>query len=143
MPFTHSYSTTFTKGGESISSSVTLTSTGEINLDTTVPAGSSKTLDTDYLPSKVIAIIISSSGSCTLQAKDSANVNLGGAITLQAVTNGSVTKGVYFWYAGSNTGLQPLCSTSSLSTAVASIVVNDTSAAANAVNVRILYEASN
>lgn len=143
MPFTHSYSTTFTKGGESISSSVTLSSTGEINLDTTVAASGSKTLDTDYLPSKVVAIIISSSGNCTLQAKDASNANLGSAITLQAVTNGSVTKGVYFWYAGSNTGSQPLCNTSSLSTAVASIVVTDTSAASNAVSVRILYEASN
>lgn len=143
MPFTHSYSTTFTKGGESISSSVTLSSSGEISLDTTVAASGTKTLDTDYLPSKVVAIIISSSGNCTLQAKDSANANLGSAITLQAITSGSVTRGVYFYYTGSNTGSQPLCNTSSLTTPVASILVTDTSAAANAVSIRILYEASN
>jgi hypothetical protein len=143
MPFTHSYSTTFTKGGESISSNVTLSSSGEINLDTTVAASGTKTLDTDYLPSKVVAIIISSSGNCTLQAKDSANANLGSAITLQAITSGSVTRGVYFYYTGSNTGSQPLCNTSSLTTPVASILVTDTSAAANAVSIRVLYEASN
>jgi hypothetical protein len=143
MPFTHSYSTTFTKGGESISSNVTLSSSGEINLDTTVAASGTKTLDTDYLPSKVVAIIISSSGNCTLQAKDAANANLGSAITLQAITSGSVTRGVYFYYTGSNTGSQPLCNTSSLTTPVASILVTDTSAAANAVSIRVLYEASN
>lgn len=143
MPFTHSYSTTFTKGGESISSSVTLSSSGEINLDTTVAASGSKTLDVDYLPSKVIAVIISATGDCTVQAKDSSNANLGSAVAIDAITSGSTTKGVFFWYSGSNTGNQPLCNTSSLSTAVASIVVTDTSAASNAVSIRILYEASN
>ena len=143
MPFTHSYSTTFTKGGESISSNITLSSSGEINLDATLAASGSKILDTDYLPSKVVAIIISSSGNCTLQAKDAANANLGGSTALQAVTNGSVTRGVYFWYAGSNTGLPPLCNNAVLTTPVASIVVTDTSAAANAVSIRVLYEASN
>jgi hypothetical protein len=143
MPFTHSYSTTFTKGGESISSNVTLSSSGEISLDTTVAASGTKTLDTDYLPSKVAAIIISSSGNCTLQAKNAAGTNLGNAITLQAITSGSVTRGVYYWYAGSNTGLPPLCDNLSLTTPVASILVSDTSAAANAVSIRILYEASN
>jgi len=143
MPFTHSYSTTFTKGGESISSNVTLSSSGEINLDTTVAASGTKTLDTDYLPSKVVAIIISSSGNCTLQAKDAANANLGSAISMQAISSASVTRGVYFYYTGSNTGSQPLCNTSSLTTPVASILVTDTSAAANAVSIRVLYEASN
>lgn len=145
MPFTHTHSYTFTKSGESITQAVALTGAGEINLDGTCAALGTLTFDVDYVPSKLLSIAIQTTGNCSIQAKDGSNVNLGSALVVTAVTSTvlgvTVTKGVAFWYAGSNTGSQPLCNTGSLSTAVGSIVVTDTSNASNPVSIRILYSA--
>jgi hypothetical protein len=146
MPFSQTYSTTYTRSGESFTSAVTLTGTGEINLDGTTTALGSKTFDVDYLPSKLLGIIIKCSGSCTLQAKKTDGTNLGSALSVTASTTVvlgvSATQGVYYYYSGSNTGLIPLCDNANLTTPVASIVATDTGNAANTVNIRILYDAA-
>lgn len=145
MAFSQQHSYTMTRAGESITQAVALSGAGEISLDGTCSASSTLTFDVDYVPSKLLGIVIETAGNCTIQAKDGSAVNLGSALTLTAVTSTvlgvTVTKAVAFWYAGSNTGAQPLCNTGSLSTAVGSIVVTDTSAASNAVKIRILYSA--
>ena len=146
MSFTQTYTTTYTRSGESITSAFTLTGTGEINLDGTATALGTKTFDVDYLPSKLLGIIIKCSGNCTLQAKDGSNVNLGSALSVTASTTVvlgvSTTQGVYYWYSGSNTGTIPLCNSGSLTTPVDSIVATDTSNASNAISIRILYDAA-
>ena len=146
MSFTQTYTTTYSRSGESITSSINLTGTGEINLDGTTTALGTKSFDVDYLPSKLIGIVIKCAGSCTLQAKDSANANLGTALTVTATTTVvlgvSATQGMYYYYTGSNTGARPLCDTASLTTPVASILATDTSNAANVINIRILYDAA-
>lgn len=145
MAFTHSHSYTFTKAGESFTQAVSLTGAGEIDLDGTCAASSTLTFAVSYVPNKVTSILVQSTGSCSIQAKDGASANLGSALVVTAVTTTvlgvSVTKGVAFWYTGSNTGVQPLCNTGALTTAVASLVVTDTSAASNPVSIRILYNA--
>lgn len=146
MSFTQTYTTTYTRSGESITNAVSVSGTGEINLDGTTTALGTKTFDVDYLPSKLLGIIIKCAGNCTIQAKDSANVNLGSALSITATTTVvlgvSTTQGVYYWYAGSNTGAIPLCNSGSLSTPVASFVATDTSNAANSISIRILYDAA-
>lgn len=146
MAFTHNYTTTFSRSGENVTSAVALTGSGEINLDATVTASGTKTFDVDYVPSKLLGILIKTTGNCTVQAKDSSNVNLGSALSISALTSTvlgvTTTSGVFFWYTSSNTGAIPLCNSGSLSTPVASLVVTDTSAASNPVSIRILYDSA-
>lgn len=146
MPFTHTYTTTFSRAGESSTGSASFTSTGEINLNKSLTANGSATFDVDYLPSKLQSIFVKGTGSFTLQAKDAANANLGTLITVASssttVLGTTVTNAQFYWFTGSNTGGQPLCNTASLSTPVASIVATDTSGAANSVSINILYESA-
>ena len=146
MPFTHTYTTTFSRPGESSTGSASFTSTGEINLNKDVAANGTATFDVDYLPSKLKSIFIKGTGSFTLQAKDSSNANLGSALTITSssttVLGTTITNAQFYWFTGSNTGSQPLCNSASLSTAIASIVATDTSGAANTVSITILYEAA-
>lgn len=146
MPFTHTYTTTFSRPGESSTGSASFTSTGEINLNKALTANGNATFDVDYVPSKLQSIFIKGSGSFTLQAKNAGGTNLGPLLTVTSsstsVLGTTVTNAQFYWFTGSNTGSQPLADTASLSTAVASIVATDTSGAANSVSITILYEAA-
>ena len=146
MPFTHTYSTTFSRPGESSTGSASFTSTGEINLNKDVAANGTATFDVDYLPSKLKSIFIKGTGSFTLQAKNAGGTNLGPATVVTSssttVLGTTVTNAQFYWFTGSNTGPQPLCDTANLSTAVASILASDSSGAANTVSITILYEAA-